>query len=228
MDIDKIKETFRTKTYIKYILVGFLMLLMILYLKTFFTKGIYFNNTFLKKDEIASERHYIGRGIHITAKGKRDVHKDSEVIFRLSGSFNTNYTVNFKNANNWRDGIEKIADKDGNVVFEGSYMEGSPFLFNQNGVPIFDEYHEGLPLIVVAETAYGSNEVIRGNSALLFSAIFILIITFIDFKYPLLFFTLKYYMSVDDPQPSEYYIATQRASWIILLTVAIILLIMAI
>ena len=106
-------------------------------------------------------------------------------------------------------------------IFEESYFGIRDGHINYNS-------NYKLPLKIVAETAYGGNEVIRGESGFLFLAIFILLITFIDFKYPLLFFTLKYNMSVEDLRPSEHYITMQRLSWIILPIIAVIFLIVAI
>lgn len=50
----------------------------------------------------------------------------------------------------------------------------------------------------------------------------------IDFRYPLFFFRLSHCIDVDDPQASEFYIAMQRASWIIYPIIGVALMIAAI
>ena len=80
----------------------------------------------------------------------------------------------------------------------------------------------------VADFAYSAKDITRGNYGLLVLALFFLAITIIDIKYPMLFFNLKYSFSVENPQPSDTYLALQKISWVAYPVIALFLMIAAI
>ena len=240
----KFDKALERNRYLKYILISIPIILLIFYFKVFFTRGIYFNGTFLKKEVIATETHYLGKdeygSLHLTVKGKKNIHKSSEVTFRLPGNLNFNYTVNFIDKDYWNTGIDSIVDQNGAVLFEGGDNGNSNILIqNNNKRPIFedpqstrsyvvrDKYYKISPK-TIAGLAYGDIDRFRGNFEILFVAIIFFVVTIIDINFPLFFFTLNHFLSVRNPEPSDFYLAMQRASWVILPLLGVILLILAV
>jgi hypothetical protein len=245
MDIESIKQGIAENRLLKGLLLAVLAAALILYFVAFFTKGAEFDDMFLKKEVVSADAHYMGRNmygsIHITVKGLKDVHSSAEVVFRLPNNINRRYTVNFKDPKDWDAGIENIKDGDGNIVFDGEYIKGRSFMLDKNGELWLDynariltygvsPYNEDYKISLknVADFAYSAKDTIRGKYEYLLPAILFLIITLIDIKYPLFFFTLRHSMEVDDPQPSEFYITIQRALWVVYPIIALILMLAAI
>jgi hypothetical protein len=198
----------------------------------------------LKKEVIASDTHYLGKdeygSLHIIVKGKKNEHKSSEVTFRLPGDLNFNYTVNFIDKNYWDTGIDSIVDQNGSILFEGGDNGNTNILIrNNNKRPIFedpkstrsyvvrDKYYKISPK-AISDLAYGDIARFRGNFEILFVAIIFFVVTIIDINFPLFFFKLNHFLSVRDPEPSEFYLTMQRASWVIMPLIGIILLILAV
>ena len=98
------------------------------------------------------------------------------------------------------------------------------FLIGENP---FDASYR-VPLSHVAALATFSTETIRGRFGFLFIAVVMIVITAIDIKYPLFFFHLRHWLTVRDPEPSEFYLFMQRLSWFITPVIAIILMILAV
>lgn len=231
MTFERMKEMILNNILVKVLLASLLITILFFYFKAFHTIGVDFDNTFLKKEDISSETHYRGKSdygdIHITVNGITDISSDVDMIFRLPNNINKEYTVNFKDASNWDLGLENIKDKDGNIIFEGQYRKDSHYLFDKNGKPLVEYniqflgisdnlYNSRYRILLkdVVAFAYNENETIRGEYGLLAYAILLFVITFIDIKYPLLFFYLRHSLDVSDPEPSEFYITMQKISWI--------------
>ncbi|HOO12814.1 MAG TPA: hypothetical protein PK684_07665 [Bacillota bacterium] len=241
MDIENVMRS-TNKRLFKGLLLAVLALALIFYFMAFFTRGAEFDDTFLKKEVVSSDAHYMGKNmygsIHITVKGIKDVHRSAEVEFRLPNNINSRYTVNFKDPKNWDAGIENIKDGDGNIVFEGEYRKGRDFMVDKNGEfwldynarvitygeSPYNEYYK-ISLKNVADFAYSAKDTTRGNYQLLVLALFFLAITIIDIKYPLFFFNWKYSFSVENPQPSDTYLALQKISWVAYPAIAVFLMI---
>ncbi len=245
MDIESMKQGIEGNRLLKGIILAFLAAALILYFIVFFTRGAEFDDTFLKKEVVSSDAHYMGKNmygsIHITVKGLKDVHRSAEVIFRLPNDINRRYTVNFQDPKNWDAGIENIKGEDGSIVFEGEYRKDRDFMVDKNGELWLDynarvmkygesPYNEDYKISLknVADFAYSAKDITRGNYGLLVLALFFLAITIIDIKYPLFFFNLKYSFSVENPQPSDTYLALQKISWIAYPAIAVLLMIAAI
>lgn len=243
MDIERIKEAITKNMLIKAAVAAVAVVALILYFRIFFTKGLFYDGTFLKKEITSTETNYKGRGpygyINITVKGIKDKDPSAEVIYRLPNSINSQYTVAFRDRSNWAAGIENIKDEKGSVVFEGEYRRGSLFLIDKNGELIMDMQMrvEGIdpydqsykvPLANVAATASFAEEAVRGRFDLLFPAVFLLVFILIDIRFPLFFFNLEHWWDVKDPEPSDLYISLQRLSWHITPVIAIVLMIAAV
>ena len=214
----------------KILLSLFLIVLLGLYFKAFFTTGVYFDDIFLKKEVVSSDTYYKGKNrfgrIQITVKGQLNKNNSADVLYSFPNNINKQYTVTFKAAKDWTLGIENIKDEDGKIIFEGEYQKGSYFLFDKNGEPFMDDtinvFIEGqnpyteeyrVPLKNVADFALFGVESIRGKYEFLIMAILIFLYTALDIKYPLFLFNLKNGLSVKDPEPSDLYLTMQKFSW---------------
>lgn len=248
MTIGRVRQMISKSIFLKVLLCIFVIAVMIFYFKAFFTTGVYFNDTFLKKKVVNSDSHYIGESlygtIHITVKGVKNKDRYADVIYSLPNGIHMQYTVTFKDASNWDLGIVNIKDEKGNIIFEGfegEYDKDSPFLYDKSGKPLIEDvirvvidgenpYDEDytVPLKNVADMATFSNDTIRGRYDYLILAIFIFIFTAVDIKFPLFFFKLKHFLDVKDPEPSDFYVFMQRISWYVLPVIGIILMITAI
>jgi len=245
MIIERIREMNRKNIFLKIVLPAILVIILIFYFRAFFTKGVYFNNTFLVKSVVGAERHYMGKskhgGIHITVKGLEDTHDSIEVVYRLPGNVNRQYTVMLNHENKWYPSIENIIDKDGNIIFEGEYKKGQQYMVDKNGKPLFsfditalrnvdiayDESYK-VPLKNIAEFAFSETDTFRGEIHYLIYALILFLVTWIDYKYPLFFFKLNFWLHVEDPKPSEFYLTMQKISYVVFPIIGIILMIAAI
>ncbi len=246
--IEKYKQQFSNKLF-KIILLAVLVVLIILYFKTFFTLGVYFNDTFLKKEVLFDETHYTGKSkygdIQIIVKGEANELRKckAEVSYHLPNNINKIYTVYYNHEKEWLLGTLVIKDEKDKTIFDGRYQKGSLFLYDNNNKPLIEEnigfftgtaqnvtYDAGykIPLKSVVEFSLLEKEELRGNIGLLFYAIILLIITIIDIKSPLFFFTLSHCLDVKDPEPTDFYITMQKISWVIMPIIALIMLIVAI
>lgn len=248
MTFEKIKQL-KQNILIKRLFFVLLIVVILLYLKLFFSTGVYYDDSFLKKVNLSNETQYIGKSkqgdIQITVKGWANIKRESssEVIFNLPNNIYEHYTVNFSDEEEYFLGNVVIKNKNTNVIFTGKYYQGSMFLYdmndeliiegltfsvsNGNNEVIYDNNYR-ITLISIVHFALHENETIRGNGAMLLAAVILIFFTFIDFKYPLLFFELRHSFEVEDPKPTEFYITMQRLSWGINSTIVLVLLIMAI
>lgn len=232
--------------FLKALLSAIIIASLIFYFKAFFTKGVYFEDTFLKKESVSSETNYIGKdnygSIQITVKGLPNMNKSTDVIFNLPNNIRRQYTVNFKSEDNLDEGIENIKDKNGNIIFSGGkYRKDFHLLFDENGEPVMADivqvkvsgqnpYTDNYKVSLSSVTGFATfeNDTIRGKYKYLVAALLIFVFTLIDIKFPLFFFTLRNILDVKDPEPSDFYTEMQRISWYISPVIAIILMIVAI
>lgn len=246
MYYQRVKQMISKSTFLKVLLSVVLLATIFLYFKAFFTKGVFYENTFLKKEVVSNNTYYTGKSmdgsIRITVEGLVNKNGSADVIYNLPNNINQKYTVNFKIPSNWEFGIENIKDEEGNIVFEGIYRKDSRLLLDKHGRPILGDYQVRIlrdgespfkadykvSLKNVADFATFSNETIRGKYGFLGVAIFLFALTLIDIKYPLFFFYLRNFLEVKDPEPSDFYLTMQRISWYVYPIIGMILLIVAI
>jgi len=244
MVIRRIKQIISTNIYLKILFYACVIVVVSFYFKVFFTTGVYFDDTFLKKEVENSESHYIGKSIYgdisIIVKGLKNKQNSAKVIYRLPNDINMQYTVSFENTSNRNLSIVSVKDEKGNIIFEGKYNKDSPFLIDNNGEPLMDygqiivneenPYNEGytIPIKNVVDMATFSNDTIRGRYEYLILAAILFIFTAIDIKFPLFFFNLRHFLNVRDPEPSDFYIAMQRIGWYVYPAIGVVLMIAAI
>lgn len=250
MIIESTRQLILKSIFIKIIIGILIILIFIFYFKVFSTKGAYFYGIFLKKEVFSSGTQYTGNSkkgsIQIIVKGQIKNQSSVDVIYRLPNNVNYYYTVNFDDVTGPYIGIQNIKDKDGKIAFSGgNYSRDIHYLTSKDGQTIFDTQ-----VIVNGESPYNSdyiiypdnevslsnvvsfatseNDLIRGQYEYLVPAIFILVFTLIDIKFPLFFFYIRNFLVVKDPEPSELYTTIQRAGWLIGPAIAFILMIAAI
>lgn len=165
-----------------------------------------------------------------------------DIICKLPNSINSQYTVNLKSENVLYAYIENIIDENGKIIFSGGrYQKDSHLLLGDKEESIFEDnfqvrtseknpYNDDykVPLNSAAGFATYSKDTIRGEYKYLIIAIILCLFTLIDIKFPLLFFTLRHMWEVNDPEPSDFYIAVQGVSWYVVPGIALILMIISI
>lgn len=237
MNIERVEEVIRNKKkVISIILISISIIGVFFYLKAFFTKGAYFEEVFLKKEVIGDENNYTGKSIdgdiHIIVNKAEEEKGNIKETFKLPNNMIRKYNVKFEGDIYQDRKTQTITNEVGEVIFEGSYREGSIALFDKNGKPLLDDIFRihvkrsdmeesrfpqnyEASLITITKFAYADNDTIRGNPQYLVIAIILSIVTTIDIKYPLFFFRLKHFLSVQDPEPTELYILIQRIEWVV-------------
>lgn len=245
----EIVKLIKDNVVVKRIFIVLLALIVFLYLRVFFTTGVYFDEIFLKKHTISNETHYIGKSsqgdVHITVNGWANVKIEStaEVTFNLPNNIYEHYTVNFSDEEEWVIGNVEIKNENDDVIFKGKYQQGSMFLQDMNNKPIIEglkisienekndvvyDNNYKIPLISIVRFALHENVTMRGNGPILLASVILIFFTFIDIKYPLFFFELRHSFEVEDPKPTEFYITMQKLSWGINSIIALALLIIAV
>jgi len=211
-----------------------LVLFLLAYLPFFLQKGIVIEESFLKKTQTESETIYAGKvnGVKTTIVQTGDVAKDPfielkilegnepEKVFTISildkvkSELGERYSFSVKDpagetsffGYNSRE-INPLTDKAGNPIF---MIENVVFSFDKDELTAM----ENLKFKVI-QIGFGDADAIRGNVGFLVFALMILGMTFVDFKWPLFFFTLDHFLFVRDPEPSDLYLAIQRGRWIV-------------
>lgn len=246
MNIDLVKQRILNRKSARFLLAILVLIGLFFYLRYFFTTGVFYDDTFLKKQGEYPDVQYIGKvkqgKIQISVKALNEKQNSIDVSFRLPNNINKQYNVSFKDIAGW--GLRNIIikDYDSNLVFEGQYEENSPFMLDKYGKPsvgneivqvtvnreaIYNDDYK-ISSKKVADFAALSGETTRGELGYLLLAIIIFALTLIDIKYPLLFFNLKYMFSVRDPEPSDFYISMQQISWVFMPIIGLFLLIVAV
>lgn len=235
MGIEKIKNVFSKKNGLFTFIGVIIIILLIIYFKAFFTKGVFFYDKFLKKKVIDSKIHYINEKNNIDIIVDRIDYNNITVTYNLPKNIRKEYHIDFSTNDNWEFNIHSIKDKNGNIIFEGKYGLGSIFLFDKNGEPIIDSSQLGIgshhddnykvspPNIL--NFAFSTKDRIRGEVGAVMAAMLLFIITFIDIKYPLFFFTLNHFLDVKDPEPTDFYLTIQKVGWVLMPSIGIILMI---
>lgn len=238
MGFEKIKNIFSKKNRLFTFLGIIVIILLILYFKTFFTNGALFYDKFLKKEVIDSEIHYINKKYNIHIIVDRIDYNNIIVTYNLPNNRRKEFNIDYSTEDNWEFNIHRIENENGSTLFEGKYRIGTFFLYDKNGKPIFDtslletrnqhnDSYEVSPLNIL-NFAFSSNDRLRGELGPLMMAILLFIITVIDIKYPLFFFTLNHFLDVKDPEPTDFYLSMQRVGWVVLPLIGVLLMILAI
>ncbi|MDF2588909.1 MAG: hypothetical protein K0S41_2750 [Anaerocolumna sp.] len=215
-----------------------LMILIPLYFIIFLTKGVYYENSFMKIEKtgdtiLFSGKHY-NKDIMVEVKNGLDTKSIKYVDFHLPNNINRSYIVNY-NKIDWKNGLI-IKTSGGETIFDGTYLSG--YLFEKDNTPFldytiradvkkpFDDTYQISPYNVIT-FAFDDFIRFRGNVTLLIIAFILLLITFIDYMFPMFFFRLEHFIDVRNPEPSDFYLFFQRLTWILVPIISVILLIIA-
>jgi len=212
------------------ILLGILSgVIAILYFTLFFQKGILFENSFLKSSKGINGFAYTGTayGEHIQVITKGDIRHSNtaSITYSVGDWLKKTYIVNVLSSTEVSS--EVTIYENNNLQFEGTYSPNSNLgfvLLDKEGELVWDfsvsynnqgPFNEGYNVSKshIIATAFQNNIIVRGNGGLLLVAILLILFTAIDIKWPLFFFHLRYMLSVNNPEPSDLYIALQRISW---------------
>jgi len=223
MNSKSIRKIVCKNEYHKKILILILLTIVFLYFKTFFSIGIFYEETFLKRKFILNERHYIGSNeygtIDIAVKFDMENQKSKMVVFNFPNNRPKKYTINYNKDNI----VETIKNDDGKVIFSENYDtvtnvlgQGAKFMTDNTVIKVKKSndnsgyYNISLRDIVsFSRPGYGE---IRGDIGLLIGSIFLSLFYFIDLVYPLFFFKIKHILSVKNPEPSNFYLKIQKIS----------------
>jgi hypothetical protein len=215
----------------------------ILYFWLFFQKGIIFEDSFLKlshsDDEIRYSGSAYGEDIEIRLQDTSENSDDKIITYTIGDWYDKTYRIKVINITEVN--MELKIYEDNSLVFEGTYDiigDSALKLWDKKGEPVWDfrvTFNNQSPLdksyvmgySQIVSTALQDNVILRGNWMLVIFAVIILIITAIDIKWPLFFFRQKYAFSVRNPEPSELYLEIQKVCWVVMPTIAVIILIVS-
>ena len=119
------------------------------------------------------------------------------------------------------------------VLLDGGYNPDSPFypLCDANGEPAVGVYvsngswhnYKLRPMQVLTFAEGGSGTACRGDWLVYGMGVLVSLITALAAAFPEELFYLSHFMSVQDPEPTDFYMACQRVSWVIVTFAALII-----
>jgi len=221
----------------------------IFYMSAFFARGIKFNGKFLKKSISGDTVYYSGKDswgkIQISVRKLEEGPEEGsyEIVYDLPCNARKSYTVNIKDRyEKWTKNVSIYHNSE--LIFKGKYgkysghylydTEGNPLLNDVIKIEVVPQGAKGNPYLnyepskwEMVNIVLGENEKIRGNVGLLLIALVIIAVMAIDIKWPLFFFTLKHFLSVRDPEPSDFYLKMQKVGWVAMPVIAMVILVVA-
>ncbi|MGB4589987.1 MAG: hypothetical protein WBI17_12270 [Clostridiaceae bacterium] len=226
--------------------IGILALFLLVYLPFFLQKGIVLDESFLRKTQTESETIYSGKvnRVKTTIMQKGEVSRDSSIIVKVvEGNepekvFTINILDMVKNELGERYSFS-VKEPSGEVSKFGYNSREIHPLTDEAGRPIFVIDHmvfsfgeeERTPMqnlmFKVVRVAFGDANTIRGNVGYFIFALLFLVMTLIDIRWPLFFFTVDHFLFVRDPEPSDLYLAIQKGRWIVSPVISVFLFAMA-
>lgn len=236
---EKLKKLLSNKYSLIALVIIPVIIILILYFRAFYSTGTFFYDKFLKKEVINAEIHYINKSADIHIIVERSDDNNATVTYNLPENLSKEFYVNYSKINDQEFKINSIKNKNDIMLFEGIYRKNSILLHDKNGDPIFDSaslgftvgnydnYNDISPLSVLNFT-FSTKDMIRGDYEPLMMAILLFLLTFVDIKYPLFFFTLNHFLDVKDPEPTDFYISMQKIGWFVMPIIGILLMILAI
>ncbi len=159
-------------------------------------------------------------------------------IYFSIGDIRKEYRLELEKGEEWLQDI--VIYQDGAVLFDGKYnpdrQEQIFKLYQDDGMPSMEdmititfngqeEKVEGLDLYQLA-SLYAGAETIRGNVTYAAGGILLLMFWLVDLLFPRFFFLLSHSLSVNNPEPSEFYLITQQISWVLYPVIVAVMLLM--
>jgi len=211
---------------------------MVVYLFFYSQKGIVVHGEFLKKQNVETVSEYKGRirGYDTRVIIERLNELNCKIRY-IWADVDKEYYLELHPSDEW---LQDVVIYEGETtVFSGKYNpdknETIFKLYQNDGMPYVEgmirvsvageEWVEGLDLYQVAGL-YAGAEQVRGNAAFLVSGLFLLVFWLIDIWFPRFFFLMNHILSVNNPEPSDFYLVTQKISWVLIPVIAVVMLLM--
>lgn len=217
--------------------------LFVIYFIFYFTVGMRYDDTFFSKKTVNGTTFYTG----ITGRGQTDIsvsppkNSVTMVTYQLEGFPKKTYFVTLGEPESGTLPYRsvRINRENGEKLFDGTW--DNEFLTDENGEIVVDgrikavtsmgvQYGDSGAELTATEVtcmALYQYDTIRGKPQFLTPALFILLMTVLDMTFPLLFFSWHHSLWVNDPEPNEFYLAAQKASWIIFPLISLVLFVLA-
>lgn len=192
------------------------VILAVFYFRYVFTEGIYYNNIFLMRsggetvvyegtvNDLPMELvRQVDASIDVLVTYRYD---DIEKVYKVHGDLEMAY--------------ELIVTCDGEVVYRGGQAPDISIVGDGSEAQP-DSKLPGMWLVI--QVARDEPD-FRGSPVWGALSLIIMVIVLIDIRWPDLYFDLRYWMTVVDPEPTDFYRACQKAGRVIALVAVVILL----
>jgi len=195
----------------------------------FFQRGIILEDTFLRRHEVGQDVIYSGT----VSSHETEVSVTREGVKRCTVVFSQEPVRKIYSLEGGKmdsAGFQHLTVyEEGNLLFEGKYDPNPgtayPYVYHGDGMPYLDDMItirvdgepdtiDGLTVSKLVDLFCGREER-RGDGALLAIAVLLLAVWIVDMSFPNFFFFIRYALSVQNPEPSDWYRAGQRISWVI-------------
>lgn len=195
-------------------------------------KGVLFQETLLKVTEAESQTAYTGKiqGVPVVITATPTASNVTTVEYRADGQKPDVYTMEYPLEPIWTEdgavpGVRIL--KNGSVLFQGGYDPEQEFLvwFDEKGnwdaditvTGVYDGYarHLDLSKSDVAYFARGPELTSRGSWGLYLLMVLLTGLLALDVLFPKALFYMNHACDVRDPEPSDFYLAMQKVSWVV-------------
>jgi len=195
-------------------------------------KGVLFRETLLKVEQTAQGTVYEGtiQGVPVRITVTPEGETVTTVEYQAEGQPADVYTMEYpvepiRTEHGSVSGVRVL--KNGAVLFQGGYDPEQEFLtwFDENGdwdaditiTGVYDGYARDLELSKsnVAYFAQGPELTARGSWGYYLLIVLMTALLAFDVWYPTALFYMQHACDVRDPEPSDFYITSQKISWVV-------------
>lgn len=221
-----------TQKYRRQIIIGLAFLIIFpVYFSFFFQSGMVLNETFVPKT--MEDGRAMFKGEDVTIRVQRS-EKTGSVILLKPDWLKTYIVMVGDNKEYYKDIViyendveifRGLYDSKGSSNFKVFEKDGTPYLGDTNIVVNGEKEPIDSLSIPALVRIFEEDFDIRGNVAPMLFAVIILILWAIDICYPRALFWFQHFLSVENPEPSDFYLTTQRISWVVIPILAVIMMI---
>jgi hypothetical protein len=204
------------RKYRRLLLIGLLLvgvLSAIFYFNAFFSRGMDWNNHFLKKKTEKGVITYHGRDRYgeITIQVNRLTNLETyDVTYQIPGGKQKSYRLTFGEEQDfWRD--LTISNR-GETVFEGKYQRGNRFLYSGDNSPLYGDTQisSGNPYLSfepnlrrMAGIAMGEYDRLRGRFGRFLTGAILAAVVVVDIRVPRITAKIRWLISGEDAHPTD-------------------------
>lgn len=189
----RIWENLKVRRWILILGLGVAAVFAFFYLRYIFQTGIWYSDIFWKRSP------GVNAGWQATVNGddieliRRVTDDEIEVTYRCNGVDEVYFVSEGK------DPFSSVVTRDGAVVYDGSDLDVEVYAGG-------DVSEIRIPkLRLVAYIGLHPENRMRGNPACLIVFVFVSVILAIDLRFPDFFFQMRHFLTVKDPEPTEFY-----------------------